>query len=221
MVARAARGRVHERTSALLYALAIVAAGAALSRYGLGQLWHPPANSPFGVPSQSEFSRAVDRRLPGADILVYRQIDGTAVAVASQAGGYSIVEGRYGRGHSVLFTGQSEQQAGTAALSVTQVWNQPAILVAYVNDPALAQAAASAAVVWSNGARTRLSLADRPRAWIVPPPAGSNQPQWQRIVLYDSFARPIAVVTPTAIARIPAGPTIAPGAFTMPGTTPF
>ncbi|MCL6596045.1 MAG: hypothetical protein K6V73_07520 [Firmicutes bacterium] len=219
---RAASGE--RRTSSLAYVAAILAAGAALSRYGLGSLWHPPANSPFGVPSQREFSRAVDQRLPGAAILVYRQIDGTAVAVAAQGPSYSILEGRYNADHSLQVTGQSEQQAGGAPVSVTQVWNRPAVLVAYVSDAALAQEAASAAVRWSNGAITHIDLGDRPRAWIVPPPTASpagGQPEWQRIVLFDRYARPIAVVEPASTTWLPPAPALAPGAFTMPRSTAF
>ncbi len=221
-MARAARGRADERPSPLLYVLAILAAGAALSRYGLGSLWHPPANSPFGVPSQSELSRAVSAREPGASMLVYRRIGATAVGVASLAGGYSIFEARYGSDHQVQFTGQSEEQAGSMPLAVTQVWNQPAVLVAYVNDTALADRAAGAAVLWSTRTVTHIVLDGHPRAWIVPPPPDAkSQAQWERIILYDRYARPIAVVEATGTRLLPSGPTVAPGAFTMPSTTSF
>ena len=219
-MARVARGRAEERHSPLLYVIAILAAGAALSRYGLGNLWHPPANSPFGVPSQSQFSRAVSARLPGADVLAYRQIGGAAVGVATLAGGYSIFEARYGLNHQVQMTGQSEEQTGSTPLSVTQVWNQPAVLVAYVNNPTLAARAAYAAVVWSTRTVTHIVLAGQPRAWIVPPPPDAKgQPQWQRIILFDRYARAIAIVRPASTVWLSPGPTVAPGAFTMPSTS--
>lgn len=221
-MARAARGRADDRPSPVVYVIAILAAGAALSRYGLGNLWHPPANSPFGVPNQSQFSRAVFAREPGANILVYRRIGSTAVGVASKGAGYSIFEARYGSHHQVQFTGQSEQVAGSTPLSVTQVWNRPAVLVAYVNDSTLSTEAATATVLWSTHSVTHIVLDGHPRAWIVPPPpAVEGQPQWQRIILFDRYARPIAIVDPATTQWLRPGPTLAPGAFTMPSTTSF
>ncbi len=219
-MARVARGKADGRTSPVVYALVIVALGAALSRYGLGNLWHPPANSPFGVPSQSEVSNAVSARLPGSNLLAYRQVGGAAVGVAQQSTGYSIFEARYGLDHKVQFTGQSEEEGGSMPLSVTEVWDQPAVLVAYVNDPALVTRAAAALVVWSTGRSSRIVLDGHPRAWIVPPPAGAKgQTDWRRIILYDRYARPIAVVGPTATRWLSPGATIVPGAFTMPSTS--
>lgn len=221
-MARVARGHADGRPSPLLYVVAILAAGAALSRYGLGSLWHPPANSPFGVPSQTQFSRAVTARIPGADLLAYRRIGGAAVGVAAQSGGYSIFEARYGSDHQVQLTGQSEEEAGSAPLSVTEVWNSPAVLVAYVNDPALAARAAGATVLWSTHTTTHIVLAGEPRAWIVPQPADAQgQPQWRRIILFDRYARPIAVVQASMTEWLSPAPTLAPGAFTMPTTTSF
>lgn len=214
------RGQEH-RISPLVYALVILMSGAALSRYGLGNLWHPPANSPFGAPSQSQLSRAVIQRLPGAAILAYRRIDQTGVAVALQGAQYSVWEGQIGLNRQVQVTGQSDQ-ATSQPLSVTQVWSSPSVLVAYVNDPALAAEAASASVLWSGRVVTRIALGARPRAWIVPPPvSATGQPQWQRIVLYDRFDRPVAAITPGVTQWIPAGPTVSPGAFTMPTTSGF
>jgi hypothetical protein len=222
-VARVARGHVDGRPSTLVYVLAILAAGAALSRYGLGSLWHPPANSPFGVPSQSQFSQAVNARLPGSDVLAYRQIGGAAVGVASEGNAYSIFEARYDSDHKVQFTGQSEEEAGSSPLSVTQVWNSPAVLVAYVNSPSLADRAVAASVLWSTNTMTRIDLAGSPRAWIVPPPSNTEgrQPQWRRIVLYDRYARPIVIVQPALTQWVSSTPTLSPGAFTMPSTTSF
>lgn len=222
-MARTARGRAQDRrVSPLVYALVILASGAALSRYGLGNLWHPPAGSPFGAPSQSQLSRAVIERLPGANILAYRRFNKTGVAVAVESGRYSIWEGQLGLNQKVRVTGQTDQAAGTQPLSVTQVWSQPSILVAYVNDPNLATQAASASVLWSTGAVTHIVLGGKTRAWIVPPPTSTKpQSQWQRIVLYDRYDRPLATVTPFGTAFHHPLATVAPGSFAMPRTTGF
>jgi|GEM_PF-6508512 len=222
---RTARGRLGDRRATFLYAFVILACGAALSRYGLGNLWQPPAGSPFAAPTQSQLQAAVTRKLPGADILAFRHLGQTSIAVASKGDLYSIWEARLGvtgTGSDVVLSGQSAQSTQGQPVSVTQVLNSPAVLVAYVNDETLARQAASAAIDWSDGSTSRIFLAERPRAWIVPPPSpATSQPQWQRIVLYDRFARPIAVVTASGTRWIGPGTTLAPGAFAMPRTTAF
>jgi hypothetical protein len=208
-----------------LVGMAVVAAF--LSHPILGRLWHPAAGSVFAAPTKAQFRLALGERQPGANVVAYRRIGTTGVAVTQGAGGYVLwkayLSPRPAGGSRVVLRRQSALTPASpkAPVSIAEVGN-PKVLVVYVGSSQVAREEALAVVTWNQGPPSRVVLGGRPQAWILPPPPSSGKPDaWRSIVFLDAFHRVLLVVHPASF-HWPAAPWPgAPAVYAMPHQPPW
>lgn len=227
-----ARAHVYTGRAAIPFLLAIAAVGVFLSHPILGRLWHPPAGSPFGAPTPNQFHRVFVSRFPNSSILAYRVVGAAGLALTRTGPNLSLWEAQVreaGGNPTVGPVVLSRQIPGLGPSSphvpvaISQL-AAPAALVAYVSDPSVWAQEGSVVIHWSNGQVSRLALAGRPRAWILPPPAQtSGHPgtsahvTWQSVEILRPFGQPLVTLTPHGAVWAPRPLALPAGLYSMPG----
>jgi len=227
-----ARAHVYTGRAAIPFLLAIAAAGVFLSHPILGRLWHPPAGSPFAAATPDQFHRVFVSRFPNGSILAYRVVGAAGLALTRTGPNLSLWEaqvreagGNAAEGPVVLSRpisglGPSSPHMPVAISQLTE----PAALVAYVSDPSVWAQEGSVVIRWSNGQVSRLALAGRPRAWILPPPAQAHagtgtsaHVSWQYVEIFRPLGQPLVTLTPQGAVWAPRPLSLPAGLYSMPG----